>query len=176
MVIRQINKKGQLKIQQMAFMLIAITLFFVLVGLFVLSWSMGGLKNKATALESEKAMQLLSKIANSPEFSCGEAFSYGKISCVDEDKVMVLKGIKDYGELWGVASIQVRKIYPEGEKECTLKNYPDCNIIEIYSKGQSSNVIQSNFVSLCRKENKDGVKYDKCELAIILVSYIQKGE
>ena len=69
-----VNKKSQMKIQQMAFMLIAIMIFFALVGLIILTVGFSGLKEKATALQEENANLLVSKLANSPEFSCGQAF------------------------------------------------------------------------------------------------------
>ena len=45
------EKRSQLKIQQMAFMLMAVTLFFILVGMFVLTIYLSNLKNSAFALE-----------------------------------------------------------------------------------------------------------------------------
>ena len=145
------NPRAQLKIQQMAFMLIALTLFFVLVGIFVLSVYMSNLKGTASTLEGKNAMLLVSKLADSPEFSCGESFNGRKTDCIDEDKVMVLKeNIKKYSDFWGVENIEIRKIYPISEAvECTLKNYPNCSIIKI-RKGNISSEF-SNFVSLCRK-------------------------
>ena len=100
------NKKAQLKIQQMAFMLIAVTLFFVLVGLFVLGVKLTGLKKSATALEEKNSMLLVTKLANSPEFSCGFAFDETKLACIDADKVMMLKeSISKYGNFWQVGNI-----------------------------------------------------------------------
>jgi len=166
------NKSAQLKIQQMTFMLIAVTLFFVLVGLFVLSIKTYGLKKIANNLEEENAKLLVAKLANSPEFSCGDVYSYSEINCVDADKVIVLKDRKEYADFWKVANIEIRKIYPvTANKECSLKNYPDCNIIKVFSKDVNAGAYQSNFVSLCRTEILEGEKYDKCELAKILVNY-----
>ena len=164
--------KAQLKIQQMAFMLMAVTLFFVLAGMFVLVVKFSGLKGSATALEEKNAMLLVSKLANSPEFSCGEAFGINRINCIDADKAMILKeNIIKYADFWGVSNIEIRKIYPaETEKLCNLGNYPDCNIIRIRPK-EISGYDLSNFVSLCRKESFDGETYDKCELAKIMLSY-----
>ena len=68
------TKKAQMKIQQTAFMLLAITIFFVLVGLFVLMFKMGSMQDTAEILERDNAMSLVSKLANSPEFACGGAF------------------------------------------------------------------------------------------------------
>ncbi len=166
------TKKAQLKIQQMAFMLMAITLFFVLVGMFVLVFRFSGLKESATALEEKNAMLLVTKLANSPEFSCGEAFGSNRINCIDSDKVMMLKeNIAKYAGFWGVADIQIRKIYPNnGDIICTPTNYQNCGIIEVFSKNVNSLPPASNFVSLCRKESYNEEIYDKCELAKLMVS------
>ena len=85
------RRKAQLKIQQMAFMLIAVTLFFVLVGIFVLAFRLSNLQESAELLEEKNAMLLVTKLANSPEFSCGDAFGTSRTNCVDSDKVMALK-------------------------------------------------------------------------------------
>jgi hypothetical protein len=173
------NKKAQMKIQQMAVMLMAVTLFFILVGMFVLIWSFGGIKESAAELEEKSSMLLVTKLANTPEFSCGNAFGTGKINCIDADKVMSLKNSDDlarYTGFWGkdISNIEIRKIYPaEDEKECTSGTYPDCNLIKLYDREVTGNYIW-NFVSLCRKaEYEDGVD-DKCELAKVFVGYTQQ--
>lgn len=165
------TKRAQLKIQQMAFMLMAITLFFVMVGMFVLIFKFAGLKESATALEEKNAMLLVIKLANSPEFSCGEAFGSNRINCVDADKVMMLKeNIDKYSEFWGVAEIKIRKVYPNNEDICIPSNYEDCGIIEVFSKNVNLLPSVSNFVSLCKKDSYDGEIYNKCELARFMVS------
>jgi len=167
-------KKAQLKIQQMAFMLIAVTLFFVLVGMLVLVFSFSGLKQTATMLKEENAMLLTTKLANSPEFSCGESLGNLKTNCIDADKFMMLAERKNkYLGFWGkgISNIEVRKIYPkEEEKICSQINYPNCNVIKLYSKDIGGYSIL-NFVSLCRKESFEGEVYNKCELAKLLISY-----
>ncbi len=173
---RKSDKRGQLKIQQMAFMLMAITLFFVLVGMFVLVIKFSGLKESATELEEKNAMLLVTKLANSPEFSCGEAFGSNRINCVDADKAMVLKeNMYKYINFWGVSNIEIRKIYPKADSDviCNLGNYPDCNIIKMRPK-EITGYDMSNFISLCRKEFSGDEVYDKCELAKIMVSYEKK--
>ena len=87
------QRKAQLKIQQMAFMLMAITLFFALVGMFFLTIQVSRIRESASVLEERNALLLVTKLANSPEFSCGNSFdlSIAGISCVDSDKVMALK-------------------------------------------------------------------------------------
>ena len=169
-------KQGQLKIQQMVFMLLAATLFFALVGMLVLALKFSGLKESATALEEKNSLLLVTRIANSPEFSCGKAFGNLKTNCVDADKVMMLKkNIDRYDNFWGrETNIEIIKIYPEGNVVCTLNNYPNCNLINLQS--EEIHVEHSNFISLCRKDLINGEVYDKCELAKIMVSYKDWGE
>jgi len=163
------TKKGQMKIQQMAFMLIAVSLFFVVAGMFIILINFSGLKQSARALEEQDALLLVSKIASSPEFSCQEAFGNIMTDCIDLDKAMALKeNIKDYSGFWG-AGIKIMKVYPTDiNVECTTTNYPDCGQITLSSSDQGTGV--SNFVSLCRKVS-DGNIYDKCELGRIIVTY-----
>jgi len=162
-----------MKIQQMAFMLVAVTLLFVLVGIFFLVFSLSGLKEDATALEEKNAKLLVSKLANSPEFSCGRVYG-NKVNCVDADKIMILKDKSGrYSGFWGVADIQIRKIQEESEIVCTNSNYPNCNLINL-NLNQDADFSVSNFVSLCRKDVSEGEVYDKCELAKLIVSYGSK--
>jgi|SRR3989344_6068191 len=169
-------KKSQMKIQQMAFMLIAVMVFFALVGLLIAAIGFSGLKEKATALQEKNAMLLVSKLANSPEFSCGEDFK-SQENCIDFDKVFILKeNINKYKtgnkNFWRVSGIEIIKIYPKNSNfiECNSNNYQDCSKITLIS-GQG--ISAENFVSLCRKEfdSEKFISYDKCELGKILVKY-----
>jgi len=163
------NKKAQMKLQQMIFMLIAVTLFFVLVGLFFITIVFSGAKESAALLEERNALLLVSKLANSPEFSCGEAFGGSKTNCIDGDKVMALKNnINRYSNFWGVDGIEIKKIYPENPRVCTPENYPNCGEITLFTSGGTG---ISNFVALCRKENIEGETRNKCELSRIIVYY-----
>lgn len=168
-----VNKRAQLKIQQMAFMLIAVTLFFVMVGMFILVFKYSGMKDEANRLREENALLLVSKVANSPEFSCGASSGTQKTYCIDADKVMALKkNINLYKDFWGKdTNIVIRRIYPSSTKDvaCELSNYPACNLINVL--GQNISGEHSNFISLCRKENLNGEVVEKCELAKIMVSY-----
>jgi len=159
------NKKAQMKIQQMTFMLVAVVLFFVLVGLAFLSIRLYNIKKIASSLEEENAILLVSKLANSPEFSCGNAFGGSRVSCIDENKIMALKQrIGKYSDFWGVVKIEIRRIYPnEG-------------VIEIFSKNEEHVLpAVSNFIALCRKEANETEIYDKCEMAKLIISSEDKG-
>jgi hypothetical protein len=172
-MVNKLNKQGQMKIQQISFLLIVIFLFFALLGMIFLSYYLKNIKEKANELEEKNAHLLVSKIANSPEFSCGIAYgSSEKTDCVDGDKVMMLKeNINKYSDFWGVKSIEIIKIYPEGfNRECTNLTYPKCNSIKLINSSTLGNSA-SNFVALCRKENYKGEIIDKCELAKLIIRY-----
>jgi hypothetical protein len=168
-----VKKKGQMKIQQMSFLLIAVFIFFVLLGMIFVSYYIKNMKGKATELQEENAHLLVSKIANSPEFSCEMVYSSSeKTDCVDADKVMILKeNIDKYSDFWGVKSIEIMKVYPIGaNRECTNLTYPKCKSINLLNTSSSGYGV-SNFVTLCRKEKYNGEIINKCELAKLIVRY-----
>ena len=172
-----LNKKGQMKIQQMIFVIIAVTLLFVLVGMFFLSINLSNVKQTATNLAEENSMLLVSKLANSPEFSCGNSFGSSRTNCVDFDKIIALGKDTDYLNFWGVAKIEVRKIFPdEGNKLCDENNYPNCGIVNILDRNVKTLPYSSNFISLCRKETDGKIIYDKCELALLLIASEDKTQ
>lgn len=154
-------------------MILVVTIFFVMVGLFVLMTQVSGLKQKATVLQEDNARLLVSKIANSPEFSCGDSFGTGVGLCVDAAKVMGLeKNIKKYGDgkFWGVQGLEIVSVYPKNKGiECTSANFPNCDTITLVPSNNGTGV--SNFVSLCWKASDSGILYNKCALADVIVTY-----
>ena len=152
-------------------MLLAVTLFFVFVGIFFISLKTAGLQEDAEALKLDKASGLVERISSNPEF----VFE-GKSNAIDGDKLMILKGESEYVYIeggkrktfWGVKGIIVKKIYPvEEEVECTKDNYPECNLIKLFTDANSAPI--SSFVSLCTKKSFEGKNYDDCELAEIMI-------
>ena len=172
---KELNKKAQIKVQQMAFMLIAVTIFLVMAGMFILMIRFSSLKDTAKLLEEKNALLLTSKVADSPEFSCGNAFGSPRSNCIDTDKVMALKGsrLQNYDGFWGIDGLEIRKVYPaeaSSSAECSLENYPQCGRITLIESSKGTGI--SNFVSLCRKEqNQDSLVYDKCEIGMIIITY-----
>lgn len=158
------NKKSQIKIQEMAFMLVAIILFFILVGLFAASIIYKNLHEQATQLEEEKTLSAISNLAGTAEFVC----TGNRPNCIDEDKLMALIGKKSYESYWPFTSLRVVKFsgFNKEEKnfiECNIQNYPNCDVFEIYDKKVNEDVIHS-FVALCRVEFEQN-PYEKCEIA-----------
>mgnify|MGYP001573404596 CR=1 FL=1 len=159
-------EKGQMKIQQMAFMLMAVVLFFILAGLFWISIQYVQLHKDATRAEEEKAIIAASFLGESAEFACSENLgSY----CVDTDKLVVLKDKQAYKNFWPYVYIELRKTGKEKEIECNKANYPNCNLYKILDTGKKSTREARSFVALCRKEGE--LVYTKCELGELVIGY-----
>jgi hypothetical protein len=176
-MVNKFRKKAQMKIQQMSFMLLAVFLFFSLVGMIIITVKMSELRNSATELERQNAMLLATKLANSPEFSCGDVYGTPKTDCVDLDKVMMLKeNIKKYSNFWGSSNIEIMRLYPKNKTitECNSTNYPNCNYIKLLDKSLSG-YDASNFVALCRKEKDKSEIVTKCEMGQIIIRYEEAG-
>lgn len=155
--------RGQIKIQQMIFMLVAVTLLFILVLLFYLAFTIANLQSSKVDLEREKAIGLVAKISSTAEFNFeGEPLS------VDADKLMVLRNMKEYVDFWGVKGVIVRKLPLSDEiVECSPSNYPDCNTIKIFTDSNSG--LAGSYVSLCTKSLFEGKRYDDCEVAVLML-------
>ncbi|MEK6824706.1 MAG: hypothetical protein AABY02_02520, partial [Nanoarchaeota archaeon] len=120
------SSKGQMKMQQMAMVLVAFVIFFVLVGVFVLSVKLSSVRESAGSARENEARALVHKLASTPEFS----WTYEDCSaCVDLDKLFLLKDQDAYRGFWGsyISMIKVQRLYPnDGTEylECTSGNYP----------------------------------------------------
>ncbi len=62
----------------------------------------------------------------------------------------------------------------EPETICDDANCPNCDIIKILDNKVNTQPAASNFVSLCRKEATETKVYDKCDLALLMVSAEEK--
>jgi len=158
------SSKGQLKIQEMAFFLVAIVLFFILVGLFVFSIVFSNLSKGATEIAEARTLSSITNLADAPEFSCGEP------NCVDSDKLIALMQNNKYENFWPFSSLKVVKSSgfnktEEGMVKCTITNYPNCDVFEVYDKNVDNERAISNYVALCRVELENDFNYKKCEIA-----------
>lgn len=163
-----VNRFGQMKIQQMAFMIVAVFFFFILVGLFFLSWQTKSVHEGHAELQKEQTLSSLKTLTDMSELNCD-----GLSNCVDADKLIVMGGV-DYSELWPVSSIEVYKIYPafNSSIKCPAK---DCNYYYVYDSGQKNTLEYSTYVSICKKNNIGGYVYDECEIGK-LVAGVKGGE
>ena len=164
MICRANYSRGQLKIQQMAFVLVALVIFFAIVSLFYFNISFSNLKGEADLLKEEEAGELVRKLVGTPEFSWrGDC-----VNCIDMDKVFLLKERNSYKDFWNLRFLQIDKVYPSSKEECNKANYPECETITLI-RGNEIGTPNSAFVSLCRWEQEKG-GYTKCELGRIYAS------
>ena len=157
-------KKGQMKIQEMAFVLLAIIIFFAMVSLVYLSMRLTGIREDVGFQREQAARELVRKLSDIPEFSWSACSG-----CVDADKVLALKSRRSYEGLWDVDYLMVEKIYPNSTKrECNSANYPDCTTITIINNTKQIGTPTSAFIALCRFDSS--LDYTKCELGRIYAS------
>jgi hypothetical protein len=153
--------RAQMKIMQMAFMIVAVFFFFVLVGLFFVGIQFKDVAGNAAQLQKEQAISSLRVIADMPELN----YDSSKAITLDEDKLRVMSGPFGlyYEQLWPVASVSVYKIWPVANQ---LKECPGvgCNYYKIYDNGQTNVQTYSTYVSICNKVKEDGYVYDRCEV------------
>jgi len=159
-------KRSQMKIQQTAFMLIFLTILFVMIGILFISFYMNSLKQNVNILNENKAIILSQYLYQSSEFSCVGSGLY----CIDSDRLLFFNETK-YKNLFPVTYIKITKVYPiEPEKKCTLTNYPNCNTFE-FSFKEHNQTCKSSFVALCRQESNEQGPYKVCDLARFCVGY-----
>ncbi len=163
--------KGQMKIQQMAVMIVAVFFFFVLVGLFFLGIVLKDVKGGAERLQKEQAISSLKVIADMSELNYDSTWSMS----FDEDKLRIMSGEfgRNYDLFWPVASVGVYKVYPRFDevKECPSV---DCNYYEIWDNGQGDVKTYSTYVAIC--ERVKGMANGRCEIGKLVVGVVDVGK
>ncbi len=144
------NKRGDLQIQQMAFMLLFVFIFFAIAGLFFVMFYSKDLKSSYESGQIDLAVSSLETIANMPELNCDSQTSF----CLDEDKLYVFaSNTERYSEFWPIAYIKVRKVYPSSNLEIRCPN-TNCTYYEVYNSNQTSVIGRDTFVSICKRVPK----------------------
>jgi len=155
--------RGQLKIQEMAFVLVAMMIFFGLVALIFASINMNKIKTETASLRENDARELIRKISGNSELGF-TAISCS--NCIDVDKALVLKDQRAYSGFFNLDYLMIERVFPSGKGECSVGNFPNCGTITIVN---SSNFLSApySYVSLCRYEGSRDKGYYKCELGRI---------
>jgi len=158
----------------MAFMIVAVFLFFILVSLFLIKIKVGTLEESYGDLQREQAIFSLKTITDMSELNCGSRENL----CLDKDKIRIMAGnfTESYDDFWPVASIEVYKVYPAFSAivECPANN---CNYYNIFDNGQSQKEKYSTFVSICERVREDPYTYNRCEIGKLVVGVkIREGD
>ncbi len=158
------KKRGQLKIQQMAFVLVALVVFFALVFIFYISIRVSNLEEGVVGLKEDETREIVKKIGTSAEFVYSQTDCSG---CVDLDKVLILKERNSYKDFWGLDYLQL-EVIGEG-KECNKFNYPECKTITLVNNTKDFGSVVSSFAPFCYWEAEKG-GYKRCVLGRIYAS------
>jgi len=153
------SKRAQMKIQQMAFMLVAVMIFFGMVALVYFTISIKGLQDKAEILAEEDGRRMARQLAGTPELAY--TVRDGCDSCLDLDKAFQLSTINSYAEdLWNLDYLMIERISPSfPDQKCTspANNYPNgCNEIEIIAPKRGLSGTKTAFVALVRWDDSIG--------------------
>jgi len=161
-------KKAQLRIQEMSFMLVAVALFFVLIGLFGLSFLNSNLQKNAQSIQEAEVLASVINLAESPEFSCVNQRS----GCVDMYKVIGLMNNENYENYWEFSSLSIlRESGFNKSKENLIDCFgeEDCDRFVVFDKNIKNEEKISSFISLCHIEYENYYPYEKCELGKLIV-------
>jgi hypothetical protein len=150
-------------------MILAVFLFFVLVGVFALSIVYSNIYEEANRIKEDRTLSAITSLADSPELACISA----KSNCIDGDKLITFIDNNRYEKFWPFSSLRVIKSSGFGKDDselvrCNFANYPDCDIFEVYDKDVSNERAIASFVAFCRKEYENSYTYDRCEMARVI--------
>lgn len=145
------DKHGEMKMQEMAFVLLAFALLAALVFIFFIKFQSGSIAAEAEELNYKRALSLRDKISSLPEMKCA------RINCIDKDKAEILEGKISKDLFQGLNSVRIISIYPEKDE------------IVIYDSGKDVGRNYPTYVNLC-EQKKIGSTFDyDCGLALLLV-------
>jgi len=159
--------KGQFKIQQMVFVLVAILILFGVVSVFFISIRFNSLHDEVENQRKEAVFEQVRKMAGTPEFIW--ISSDDCAACVDMDKLILLKNKTSYKGFWkDISLLKISRVYPTYQtEECSLISYPKCNSITLV-QGDNYESYES-FISLCRYDGDIG--QTKCDLGRIAMGF-----
>jgi hypothetical protein len=149
------GKRAQIKIQETAFMLLALAILFVLLFIIFSNLESKKLYKEKNELRAKNAISMLQLFATLPEFAALEG------NGIDLDKVMAMKNVTGYDPLWReISKIQVLRIYPNN------------SLIPVYDKTKAgaSYTTYAAYIPLCYTKFYEGSDWQQCDLGKILVS------
>lgn len=159
---KKLDKKAQMKIQEMAFVLVAVIFLGALLLLFFARFQTGQMEKISTELRTLRTVTMLRVIASMPELSCRQ-----EALCIDADKLNAFNRSASlqsrYSAFWrgsNIARITIEEVYP---KSTAVKNYT------VYRKTtQENTVTYSTFIPLCSESKQES----SCKIAKIKVTTI----
>ena len=154
------SKKAQMKIQQMAFMLVAVMIFFSMVAIVYFVIVLSKLSDSAEDLRQEEAKELARQMAGTPELMFSEG-TFAQSSAIDFDKAFFLKQHIAYNRgFWNLDYLAIERIYPApnpAHRECTLSTLATCRYLTIINNTNNLAGTQTAPVAIVRWDNTLGI-------------------
>jgi len=157
MKLRKLNqKKAQMKIQEMAFVLLALVLLAVISFVFFIRLSSQKITESAEDVKTTQAKSLIEKVSSLAELECR-----GKALCIDEDKAVLFKAMPEQDKaklLQGLSSVKILRLYSP---------YLTEDITTLY--GSQANSSYSTFINTCKYKAQGNIFNYECGIAMLVV-------
>ena len=151
------KNKAQIKIQEMAFVLLAVVFLFALLFLFFSRFQFTQVQKQAETLRTEKSIAMLRTISAMPELRCSEGYVTTEIACIDKNKLKAFSSPEireNYEDFWKSAfltRISIKEVFPEGLEYV------------VFDSSSQNSITHSTFMPLCEE--------DKCTIAKVKISF-----
>lgn len=162
MEIRKTNRHGQMKIQEMAFVLIAFIFLLGLLLLFFARFQMAQIQDISDQIRIVRGQNMLQYVANLPELNCPSSFSgLAGRSCIDYDKLKVFVNKQDINgkyknifESAYLSKVEVDLVFPANET------------FILYNSNEQKNVqAYKTFIPICEEDSQKG----SCKIGIVKI-------
>lgn len=154
--------KSQMKIQEMAFVLIALMLLFSMVFIFYIKLKSSDIEETSYGLKQNKALSLLDRITSMPELSCSAVLGADSL-CIDQDKLEIMQTNnfqEEYRDFWqNVKEIKIKKVYPD----------EDSFVIFSSAKPGFVNESYSSFTRIC-SQKYDNTGWYECSIGVVSIT------
>lgn len=149
-----INSKGQMKVQEMAFVLLALVLLAMIGFVFFIRFSQQKLVESAEDVKAKTAISLLEKLTSMSELEC-----YGKTLCIDLDKAAAFSSSQKNENLFqNIDNVRIVRVYPSGSD------------IVLYNKALANSSYQT-FINVCQYKQM-GLDFTyNCNIAMLVAGY-----
>jgi hypothetical protein len=164
------NKKGQLKIQEMAFVLLAVIFLFALVLLMFTSLMNRETQKIVIKQREARTITFLEVVSALPELRCSSSFSStSEAVCVDKDKLAFFNSSpsmqEKYAILWRnalISKIEVQEVYPVSFPAPSYIVYSLANTQDISTRTYAT------YSALCSESDRGSI----CSIGKIKVTVI----
>lgn len=158
----KIKKQGQMKIQEMAFVLIAFIFLLGLLLLFFARFQVAQIQDISDQIRIVRGQNMLQYVANLPELNCPSSFSglAGK-SCIDYDKLKVFVNKEEINNKYNsifesayLSKIEIDIVFPANETFVLYKS----------NEGKNFQAYKT-YIPICEEDSQKG----SCKIGIVKI-------